>query len=165
VENIEQIVGECKLTRDRGACVNCGLPGRVRAKVKLKAENSFRRDSVKTLVFCGQECAIQTAFLQLKTVSTRESITRYLAGKPITLAQFRELVPVETSNVLPEHSRGGRPVKWATAAHKQREYRRRQKNGSTVTNPPMQLADSTGPKNAKNEEMTGYPHLRGFVTP
>jgi hypothetical protein len=77
-------------------CYNCGLPDvSVKARVCLRAENSFRRGSHRTLPFCNEECARQTMLLQLETRSTRENVTRFMGGSPITYAEFRKRVPVE----------------------------------------------------------------------
>ncbi len=98
------------------ACFNCGLPdAKIRAKVWLTwvTENrphnyldggrttipsrcDLRRPSRRTLPFCNEECAAQTMFLQLAAHATKDSITRYLAGKPIAYSDFRRMVPVET---------------------------------------------------------------------
>jgi hypothetical protein len=78
-------------------CFNCGLPDpRVRASVVLRERdgNPYKHDSTRVLPFCGEECARQTTFLQLHTVSTPDRVTRFLAGKPITYAEFKAKVPV-----------------------------------------------------------------------
>jgi hypothetical protein len=135
-------------------CFNCGLSGgAVHARIKFRAENSYHRPSARTLAFCSEECAVQFMFLQLETRSTRELITRYFAGKPITLAQFRRLVPVEGSDraemgsqvadsngakngkngnpglphmppISARKSSPGRPKKWKSNAERMRAYRR-----------------------------------------
>lgn len=77
-------------------CYNCGSPDvKFKAKIRLCAENAFRRSSSRTLSFCNQGCARQTMFLQLETRSTRDTVTRFMGGHPITYAEFRKRVPVE----------------------------------------------------------------------
>jgi hypothetical protein len=77
-------------------CYSCGLPDvSFKAKIRLRAENSFRRGSNRTLPFCNEECARQTMFVQLETRSTRETVTRFMGGYPITYAEFRKRVAVE----------------------------------------------------------------------
>ena len=77
-------------------CYNCGLPGAsLRARVQLRAENSYRRPKPQLLRFCNQRCAVETMFLQLPTKSTRESITRFLGSNPVTFAEFSSVTTVE----------------------------------------------------------------------
>jgi len=76
-------------------CYNCGLPDAAfQAKIKFKAKTAFRGASTRTLNFCSAECSRQTSFLQLETRSTPESVTRFLAGKPIRYSEYREIVPL-----------------------------------------------------------------------
>jgi hypothetical protein len=77
-------------------CFTCGLPdATVKAKVRLRRENAYRRDSRRTLPFCNSECARQAMFLQLEVRSTRDSVTRFMGGSPINYAEFSERVPLE----------------------------------------------------------------------
>jgi len=92
-------------------CLNCGLPRvRVRARIRLQAENDYLRDSFRRLPFCSEECAYQTAFLQLHTVSTPTTITRYLGSKPITYAEFRSKVKLGVEPVAERGLMSRKPI-------------------------------------------------------
>jgi len=139
-------------------CFNCGLPGaRVRAKVTLKAENSFKRKASKVLDFCSEECGVQTMFLQLPVVSDRHRIARILHGKAIRYSEFRKGVRLErvdggqtvtktpsrtrinsgsnegeNAELIPEAhegflSRGGRPRKYRSDSERRRAHAERQR--------------------------------------
>jgi hypothetical protein len=77
------------------ACENCGLPdAKLRAKIHRKDGTAWRPDSTRTLLFCGEQCARQFAFLQLETRSTSDKIARYLGKKQIRFSQFVRIVPL-----------------------------------------------------------------------
>ena len=111
-----------------GSCYNCASPSvKVRTRIKFKPKNDYQRDSRRTLPFCSEECAYQTAFLQLHTVSTPTSITRYLGSKPIAFAEFRSKVRLEVEPV------SGR--------------------GLTVRKPIAETRINTGVQEAENQEL------------
>ncbi len=75
------------------SCSNYGLPeAHFAVRVRQRAENRYQRETYLTLMFCTLECAAQTMFLRLETRTTRETVTRFFAGRPIRYAEFRRLV-------------------------------------------------------------------------
>lgn len=115
------------------SCYNCGLAYvTVRAKITLKAKNDFQRESRRTLSFCSEECANQTAFLQLRTASTPTAITRYLGSTPIRYADFRSQVKLGVEPILGE--------------------------GLNVRKPIAESRINTGASEGKNEHMA-LPHI------
>jgi hypothetical protein len=153
--------------RSNSVCENRALPdARIRARIRLRDGNAFKADSRKTFVFCCETCGLQTAFLQLETSSTRDSITRFLAGKAVSFAQFCQLVPLERVDgrserpeiplqvldsvspkiaksdfMTPPHAgisgRAGRPRKWISEAERKRALRQRKKQGLILGSSPV----------------------------
>ena len=92
-------------------CCNCALPYvRGRARIKLKAKNEYQRNSHRTLPFCSEECAYQTAFLQLHTVSKPTTTTRYLGLKPISLPEFRSKVRLDVQQIAKRDPMSRKPI-------------------------------------------------------
>lgn len=91
------------------SCSNCGLPeAHLAVQVRRKAEGRYGRETCITESFCGQECVMQTAFLRLERRSIKGTITRFLNGRPIRYAEFRQIVlsaasghrPITTSHLI-----------------------------------------------------------------
>lgn len=117
------------------SCYNCGLPQvEVRARITLKAGNNFQRESRPALTFCSDECAYQTAFLQLHKGSTPTTITRYLGSKPIRYAEFRSQAKLDVDPIDPILD-----------------------SGLTVRKPIAETRENIGVPEAENEKMA-LPH-------
>ena len=99
------------------------------ATITLKAQNDFQRESRRSLSFCSEECAYQTAFLQLHTVSAPTTITRYLGSTPIRYADFRSQVKLDVD-----------PIDASLDS------------GPTVRKPTAEAPENIGPPEAENEE-------------
>ena len=84
-------------------CFNCGLERKhdYRISLRIRPKNDYQRETRRMVLCCSEECAYQAAFLQLKTVSTRDRVTRFLSDRPIRYAEFRRL-PLEVLSDCPE---------------------------------------------------------------
>jgi len=61
-------------------------------RVRQEPKNRYRRETYRTVFFCNQGCAAETAFLELPAHSTKDAIVRFFGGRPIHYREFRELV-------------------------------------------------------------------------
>lgn len=85
-------------------CFGCGIPitNEIRCRIKFPAENKFRKASIRAESFCSEACAYCVMFDLLPKEVSRDSITRFLAGKPITLAQYKEKVQLDRYEIPSE---------------------------------------------------------------